>query len=76
MTLLGWLGVRLHSRQDAIETKMNAHEKSVAEDYITREVFNGVIDDMRTERQRMHDENRETLQRIHSRVDDLWRNRN
>jgi len=55
---------------------MNAHEKSVAEDYITREVFNGVIDDMRTERQRMHDENRETLQRIHSRVDDLWRNRN
>ena len=72
MTLLGWLGVRVHNRQDATEKRLGEHEKAVAEDYVKKNEFVDIIKDMRTERQKMHDENKETLTRIHQRIDDVW----
>jgi hypothetical protein len=59
VTLLAWLGKRLHSRVDGT---------------VSRNEFNETLNEFRAERLRMHDENRETLNRIHERVDDLWKN--
>ena len=59
VSVLAWLGKRLHHRVDQT---------------ISREEFNDILKEMREDRARMHDENRETLSRIHDRVDDLWKN--
>lgn len=55
--LFGWIGKRLHDRVDRC---------------VTREELSDAIKEMRQERRDMHTENRDTLNRIHSRVDDLW----
>lgn len=61
VTLLTWLGKGLHSRVTRLERGS-----------ITRPEFKTALDEFRQERREMHAENRETLSRIHERVDQLW----
>lgn len=59
--LFGWIGKRLHSRQDAFERE-----------YLQRREFTEAIQQMREERRDMHQEIQAKLDRIHERVDQLW----
>lgn len=59
--VFGWLGKRLTDHVDDLRKTS-----------VTREELSNLVSDMRVERQSMHSENRETLNRIHERVDDLW----
>ena len=72
VTLLGWMGIRIHRKQDHLEARMTAHEILLPEHYVKRDEFKNVIEAFRTERKEMHAENKETLERIHERVDELW----
>ena len=59
--LLGWVGKRLHARQDAFERE-----------YLHRREFTEAINQLREDRHTQHQENQEMLSRIHERVDQLW----
>lgn len=72
ITILGWLGIRVHSKQDKLEARLNKHEVLLPDQYVKRDEFKTVIESFTRERREMHAENKETLERIHERVDDLW----
>lgn len=59
--LLAFIGKRLHARQDAFERE-----------YVMRREFTESFNAMRDETNNRHQENKEVLERIHSRVDQLW----
>lgn len=61
MALLAWVGKRLHDRVDRLDRTA-----------LTREEFRDALTEMREDRERMHEQNQDTLNRIHERVDDLW----
>lgn len=58
--LFGWIGKRLHDRVDTLE-----------KDSVSREELNETLEQMRSDRERMHKENREDLHYIRGRVDTL-----
>lgn len=60
VAILGFFGKRL---QDKVDNS------------VTREELTEMLDDFRAERREMHDQNRQTLDRIHTRVDQLYQQR-
>jgi hypothetical protein len=62
--VLLWIGKREVKRIDNLETAVGQCVKK--EDFETR------LAQWQEERRQMHDENRDTLSRIHERVDALW----
>lgn len=60
VSLLGWHSRRQVARIDALEAN-----------YVTREELKETLKQMREDRQRMHDENREDLHYIRQRLDDM-----
>lgn len=61
MAVLGFFVKRQIDRQDQLESRA-----------CTREELQKCISDMRDERAVMHEENRDSLDRIHERVDKIW----
>lgn len=59
VALLAWLGKRMHEK---------------VENSVSRSELRDVLHEMREERRAMHDQNSNRLDRIHERVDALYRN--
>lgn len=79
-TMSGWIATMFHKRVSSHSRRILELEQSA----VTRDDFDelrasltasivGAHDRMEGSLQRLHDENRSTLDRIHSRVDDLWK---
>jgi hypothetical protein len=66
--ILGWLWVRIIRQHDAHGARIQKLERTT----ITRAELAEYMSLTREERRQMHDENTETLRRIHERVDQLW----
>jgi hypothetical protein len=66
--ILGWLWVRIVNQHDKHSAKISALEQNC----VTRAELASYMALTREERLAMHEENRETMQRIHERVDQLW----
>ena len=62
--VLLWIGKREVKRIDNLETAVGQ--------CVRKEDFENTLSRWQEERRQMHDENRETLGRIHERVDSLW----
>lgn len=69
--LLLWIGKREIKRIDSLEAKVTElREKDAG--FLTREEFHKTLSSWSQERRDMHSETKDTLIRIHSRVDALW----
>lgn len=66
--ILGWLWVRIIRQHDAHGAKIQKLERTC----VTRDELIKYMNATREERWKMHEENQETMNRIHARVDQLW----
>lgn len=69
--LLGWIWVRVIRQHDQHGAKIQKLERTC----VTRDELAKYMEANRQDRLLMHEENRETLDRIHERVDQLWERR-
>lgn len=69
--ILGWLWVRIIRQHDQHGAKIQKLERTC----VTRAELAEYMAATREERMKMHEENRETMNRIHERVDQLWSRR-
>lgn len=66
VAVFAWIGKRLHDRVESAHEKMS--------NAVTRSEFYAEITELRTEQRDMHEQNGTKLDRIHDRVDALYRN--
>lgn len=68
VVILGWVWSRMVRQHDRYGSKIQLLEQNS----VTREELERYMEANRQDRLLMHEENQEMLQRIHTRVDQLW----
>lgn len=66
-----WIGKREIHRIDKVNARVDQLDEKM-DKFLTKDEFTNTISVWRDERREMHEENRNTLRRIHERVDSLW----
>lgn len=78
--ILTWIGKRQINRLSELEKKLDAEKEIANKMYVTRRELKETIErivaerrEMTDERREMHKQNTDSLNRIHARLDELWK---